>query len=191
MALYYVAIILVILYFIKRVFKKKKEDKNPFGAEVKFNGEKIDIFSEDGNKSYPGIIEKSYEYDGEGELPKRKRRRKNNFLALVERLEKNIQKGKIARTNCYSLVSYIEEVIPKNSLKSYEIMRKAEDTLLITIEELNFIKEEFLKNCEVDRYWDKYYKELYNQDYEEYSKGKINKEELEKRRKYYFGDEEK
>lgn len=189
MALYYAIVILIVLYFIKRIFRGKKEIKNPFGAEIKFNGEKIDISSED-NKSHVGIMEKNYEYDGEGELPKIKRRRKNNFLALVERLEKNIQKGKIARTNCYSLVSYIEEVIPKNSLKSYEVMRKAEDTLLITIEELNFIKEEFLKNCEVDRYWDKYYKELYNQDYEEYSKGKINKEELEKRRRYYFGDNE-
>lgn len=174
---------IVLCYIFRKILGKKKEEvvSNDFSL-----GENIKSYI-----GYPSFDQYcTFEYDGEGQLPKIKRRRKNDFLELVEKLEKNINKGKLARSNCKSLTYYVETVIPKNNLKTYEIMRKAEDTLLISLEELNFIKEEFLKNCNIDKFNDKYYNDLYDEDCKKYNDGKITKEELEKRRRYYYGDEE-
>lgn len=199
MPIFYVIIILLIYYFVKSIFKKKNE-------KMKLNELKKSLLSDEEvyrrkleedlgvdekfRRKYGHIYkEPTYEYEGEGQLQKIKRRRKNSFLALVERLEKNINKGKIARSNCFSLVANIEQVIPKGNKKAYEIMRKVEDTLDLTLDELFYIKEEFLKYSDKDEYWDNYYKGCFENDYIDYEEGIISKEELEKRRLYYFGEE--
>lgn len=196
MPVFYIAAILLIYYLFKNVSKKKKGSKNLKKTHISDEEVYRRKFEEDlgvdekFRRKYEHIYkEPTYEYEGEGQLPKKKRRRKNSFLALVEKIERNISKGKIARSNCIALVANIEQVIPKGNKKAYEIMRKVEDTLDITLDELFYIKDEFLKYSDKDEYWDNYYKGCFENDYRDYEEGIISKEELEKRRLYYFGEE--
>lgn len=59
---------------------------------------------------------------------------------------------------------------------------------LISLDQFEIIVENFKKYTSI--FWEKEVKESYKFSYNGYEHGLISKEELEKRRRYYFGDEE-
>jgi hypothetical protein len=193
MALYYAVVILIIFYLIKRMYRKRKIEnlktsinqgfKQNFQNELKRLG-----IDDEFRKKYSGTSKKfDYDYKGVSFLEEMQNSSLNPFLVTVERVKKNIVKGKIVPTNKSRLLNFINTTIPLNK-EIKNIINELDKNDLISLEQLEIIVENFKKYNSI--FWEKEAKESYKSSYNDYEHGLISKEELEKRRRYYFGDEE-
>ena len=79
-----------------------------------------------------------------------KRNTLNTFLTIANRLEKNILKGKIVKSNL-KIIGYFHDY--KKNKKVKKILDELQEKGMITLEELEILKEEFKKSNE--EFWEK------------------------------------
>ena len=79
-----------------------------------------------------------------------KRNALNTFLTIANRLEKNILKGKIVKSNL-KIIGYFHDY--KKNKKVKKILDELQEKGMITLEELEILKEEFKKSNE--EFWEK------------------------------------
>lgn len=79
-----------------------------------------------------------------------KRNALNTFLTIANRLEKNILKGKIVKSNL-KIIGYFHDY--KKNKKVKKILDELQEKRMITLEELEILKEEFKKSNE--EFWEK------------------------------------
>lgn len=193
MALYYAVVIILIFYLIRKTYRKRKIEnfKNSVTQNFKQNFQselnRLGIDDEFRKKHSESLKKIDYEYNGVSFLEEMRNNSLNSFLATVERIKKNIEKGKIVPTNKGRLLNFINTTIPlKKEIK--DIVNELNRNDLISLDQLEIIVENFKKYNSI--FWEKEAKESYKSSYNDYEHGLISKEELEKRRRYYFGDEE-
>ena len=79
-----------------------------------------------------------------------KRNALNSFLTTANKVEKNILKGKIAKSN-FKIIGYFHDY--KKNKKVKKILDELQEKEMITLEELEVLKEEFKKYNE--EFWEK------------------------------------
>jgi len=79
-----------------------------------------------------------------------KRNAFNSFLTTANKIEKNILKGKIAKSN-FKIIGYFHDY--KKNKKVKKILDELQEKEMITLEELEVLKEEFKKYNEA--FWEK------------------------------------
>lgn len=183
-----ISLILIFLYyFIKILFKIDKKLKEKKLKETYLINDKnikhslgIELNIIDGNFEY--------EHLGKSYLKKIIEDSKEDFEKFKNRIKKNIEKGKIVKTNKKHLITFIERTI-KNKNKSIAlILEKLKKDKILTLEELGIISVESEASIEnqcketVDNLFKYGALELYNINL-------ISKEEFEKRKKFFYCDQ--
>ena len=191
MALYYAVVIILIFYLIRKMYRKRKIEnlKNSVTQNFKQNFQseldRLGVDDEFRKKHSKSLKKIDYEYNGVSFLEEMRNNSLNSFLATVERIKKNIEKGKIVPTNKGRLLNFINTTIPlKKEVK--DIVNELNRNDLISLDQLEIIVENFKKYNRI--FWEGEVNESYKSSYKDYELGLITKEEFEKRRRYYFGD---
>lgn len=183
-----ISLILIFLYyFIKILFKIDKKLKEKKLKETYLINDK-NIKHSLGIEL--NIIHGNFEYEhlGKSYLKKIIEDSKEDFEKFKNRIKKNIEKGKIVKTNKKHLITFIERTI-KNKNKSIAlILEKLKKDKILTLEELGIISVESEASIEnqcketVDNLFKYGALELYNINL-------ISKEEFEKRKKFFYCDQ--
>ena len=66
------------------------------------------------------------------------------FLNDVRKLKNNIEKGKLAKTNVGRFLGQVTNTVPKREKEVYKIIEKLDKNNIITLAELEFVKEKFI-----------------------------------------------
>ena len=99
-----------------------------------------------GDKSF----KEHYKNTDKTDIEDLKRNTLNTFLTIANRLEKNILKGKIVKSNL-KIIGYFHDY--KKNKKVKKILDELQEKGMITLEELEILKEEFKKSNE--EFWEK------------------------------------
>ena len=99
-----------------------------------------------GDKSF----KENYKNTDKTDIEDLKRNTLNTFLTIANRLEKNILKGKIVKSNL-KIIGYFHDY--KKNKKVKKILDELQEKGMITLEELEILKEEFKKSNE--EFWEK------------------------------------
>nr|DAO79214.1 MAG TPA: hypothetical protein [Caudoviricetes sp.] len=187
MSIFGIIVYIVICIFIMILaFKWDKRKKEKIKEQIlRINEKNI----KDGISMVVKIPDDSfnYEYLGKSYMDIIIERSLEDFHKLKSRLIKNIEKGTIAKTNKEKLIKYGEELIRNGNKKVEPILRELRKKEIITLEQLEIIFEEYKKDsilfCENET------KTLYEEGtLKLYEKNLITDKELEKRKKFFYGD---
>ena len=130
--------------FGKKDVEKKQEIENlKKKALENFKKGMDDII---GDKSF----KEHYKNTDKTDIEDLKRNTLNTFLTIANRLEKNILKGKIVKSNL-KIIGYFHDY--KKNKKVKKILDELQEKGMITLEELEILKEEFKKSNE--EFWEK------------------------------------
>nr|DAQ56117.1 MAG TPA: hypothetical protein [Caudoviricetes sp.] len=99
-----------------------------------------------GDKSF----KEHYKNTDKTDIEDLKRNALNTFLTIANRLEKNILKEKIVKSNL-KIIGYFHDY--KKNKKVKKILDELQEKGMITLEELEILKEEFKKSNE--EFWEK------------------------------------
>ena len=99
-----------------------------------------------GDKSF----KEHYKNTDKTDIEDLKRNTLNTFLTIANRLEKNILKEKIVKSNL-KIIGYFHDY--KKNKKVKKILDELQEKGMITLEELEILKEEFKKSNE--EFWEK------------------------------------
>ena len=99
-----------------------------------------------GDKSF----KEHYKNTDKTDIEDLKRNTLNTFLTIANRLEKNILKGEIVKSNL-KIIGYFHDY--KKNKKVKKILDELQEKGMITLEELEILKEEFKKSNE--EFWEK------------------------------------